>query len=297
MKFKSSISILVVSIFAIFSLWENFSNSNILSDTESINFDSTTTNVRKSIGASGGFGIVPKVPSKPVFKTQSTEFMGDCELYGFSIASCWVPIKTLDSKKTFTKKIISDTDSRFETEYESVLLQNTNCLSNYACAYRASLDPIQNREWGFMGIGSSGADWYVSYQQTICSLGDNNDLANFAPRCQLETSTETIGFSASFDSTGNATAGISASVSYPVSELKVSCKSSPAGSYYETDYSIDGGSDYSYGNPVFFGLFSFKAVDNSELPSISLCSMATYSDNDSFWSHTKPVTINYTWFF
>ncbi|MDD5932838.1 MAG: hypothetical protein PUC70_00955 [bacterium] len=190
-------------------------------------------------------------------KSRTSEFNGHCSAYGFSISNDWEPIYMKDFQ-TYSYPVNDAGELQYQTDIQQVFLKNVNSSNTYAFAYRVVLSPLQpGRDWGFIGIGSHGDNWYARVLKTTIDLRDGYSLADWSPKNLPANYSGTIGVCG-----GSSGFEISATVDFSMSELTVTSRSNVATSHYETEYSIYGYGNYAANSVVFYGFLTF-IVPNS----------------------------------
>lgn len=165
------------------------------------------------------------------------------------------------------------------------LLKSTCDDDVYLYCYKITLDPHQVRDYGFLGIGSSGDNWalyslktIVNFQKTI-SFGPQNtpeyEILNFAPKNHPSQWSQTIGFDVGISPSG-VSSSVSASVNFNYSELSVESGTSAGIPVYKTLYSfkpINGNiytsyllrTEYCYGMVLFRYRYNVKLTISHDI--------------------------------
>ena len=191
-------------------------------------------------------------PSSITKKNRSSEFDAHCSVYGFSISSDWEPVYMKDFK-VYSYPVRDAGHLQYQTDIQQVFLSNKYSSKSFAFAYRVVLSPLQpGRNWGFLGIGSYGDNWYARSLKTTINLRDGYSLADWSPKNVPATYSGSIGVGG-----GSVGFQISASVDFSMSELTVISRSNVATAHYETEYRISGAGNYAANSIAFYGFLTF----------------------------------------
>lgn len=224
---------------------------------------------------------------KRVNAEQPDKFIADCDLYGFSVGSNWIPIYA--NEGSFYHYEIPYTEANeinHLTTFDQVMLQNKRSSNNYAFIYRVSVSPKQCRNWGFLGINSHGDNWYFRRLETTCVLRSNETLANFAPTNGVATGSLSIGINIGTDN-----AGISGSVSYNWKELNIVSHSTLISNTYNTIYEDYAYSNYTANTSFYYGMFTFKCDGT---PWVDITHDITYDGREWYGTSSSASKVTYS---
>ena len=219
--------------------------------------------------------------------TQPDKFIADCDLYGFSIGSNWIPVYADDNSFHHWEYYYKEANEiNHLTTFEQVMLQHSKSSENYAFVFRVGVSPRQCRNWGFLGINSHGDNWYFRRLETTCVLRGNEKLANFAPTNAVESGTSSIGINI-----GTEEANISGSISYKWSELSIVSHSSLATNTYHTIYEDYAYSNYTANTSFYYGMFTFKC---DGIPWVDITHEVTYDGREWYGTNSSPSKVTYS---
>lgn len=196
-------------------------------------------------------------------------FQGHCDAYGFTISDNWAPYKMTDFK-TPSYQFDDNGEAQYRTDIQQVLLRSTKANDIYAFAYRVTESPIAiKRNWGFMGIGSYGDDWYCSSLRTTIDFPSNYELCNWAPENLNNDYSGTIGISV-----GNGGYQLSANVNFKQQSVEIKSESNVAKRHFEAYYHSTVLNSASHSTMKFYGFCTFRT--SSSNVSITIKHQANY---------------------
>ena len=229
---------------------------------------------------------------KRAINAQYNQFISDCNLYGFSVDSNWVPIyaSKQDSFHTYRYEYVEWGEINHTTTLEEVMLRNINSKDNYAFIYRIGVSPVQCRDWGFLGINSHGDNWYFHSLETVCTLWNEHTLSNFAPTNATIKGSTSLGINLGMDSS-KLTGGISCSISYNFDELSIISKSSLATNTFHVIYQDPYYSNYTANAAFYYGMFTFKCPSAAF---VSITHTITYDGTEWYHLNSEPSKVTFT---
>lgn len=164
----------------------------------------------------------------------------------------------MNSIKKYENKREIKGDRHYTAVYE-VLVRSQSNPNCYAFVYKIVTSPYQERNWGVLGIGSYGNNYFNYDIKTNISFPYSSEqytITDYEPKNSPAKSTSTIGVG--LDSSGPS---ISASVSFDHSELSVISNTRSGDKIYNTYYKIRGASNYVNGEISSYGMVMFYTTN------------------------------------
>ena len=181
-------------------------------------------------------------------------FRAHCDLYGFEISDKWEPYGMSDFQTPFYQFDDSG-HPQFRTDIQQVLLKHVDSSDTFAFAYRVVQSPIsKSRDWGFMGIGSYGDNWYCSSVRTVIDFPSYCQIGSWAPKNLPTNYSGTIGVSA-----GTGGFQISANVNYASQSVTIESSTNVATRHFEAYYHSTELNNASHSSMDFYGFVTFQA--------------------------------------
>ncbi len=149
---------------------------------------------------------------------------------------------------------------RHYTAVYQVLVKSKADSDLYGFSYKIVSSPYQERNWGFMGIGSYGNNYYnydiktkIDFSNDPYYSKENYTITDYAPVNLPDSTTGSIGVGYGKDGPS-----ISASVDYSHSELDVYSYIRTGDRKYSTYYKIRGTGAYPSGEVNSYGMLMFR---------------------------------------
>lgn len=201
--------------------------------------------------------------------TTISTFQGHCDAYGFTISDNWVPYKMSDFQTPYYQ-FDNNGVAQYRTDIQQVLLRNTKADDTYAFAYRVTESPMcTTRNWGFLGIGSYGDDWYCSSVETTIDFPSNYELCNWAPENLPSDYSGSIGISV-----GSGGFQLSASINFAGQSVEIKSETNVAKKHFQAYYHSTTLNSASHSTMKFYGFCTFRT--SSSNVSITVKHQANY---------------------
>ena len=140
-------------------------------------------------------------------------------MFDCNVSNYWKAVSDDDTQNDLIfnyKKYEEKKKLNHYTTLNDALLQSKTNKEYYAYIYKVTVNPKQVRNWGFLGIGSSGDNWCFYSLVSECTLSNGARITSYSPTNSPSSWTESVGVGVTAGY-GEISAQISCDVSYPVS--------------------------------------------------------------------------------